>query len=30
MNTNPAAQSASYATVIAMLKRWQKDDDATR
>ncbi len=30
MNTIPAAHSASYATVIAMLKRWQKDDDAAR
>lgn len=26
----PTTRSASYATVIAALKRWQKDDDAAR
>jgi hypothetical protein len=29
-DTLPTTQSASYATVIAALKRWQKDDDAAR
>lgn len=26
----PAAQSAGYATVLALLRSWEKDDDATR